>query len=183
MLSKAEAAYSTIRKEAIALLYGLVANDFWFAYKLCIVVNTDALSLYWLRGCRDKTPYLTRIAMQLSAYRLEIRHLAGILNITADLLSRKHQKASDFPPDEIYRSALSEKDSEIIMRRLTIPNGKRFSPEEVYELLTGNSLPAAPVLATPKKQRVAVSTFSKPVNRLPPPAHKRKIKMPVVRPN
>ncbi len=42
------------------------------------------------------------------------------------------------------KNILSEKQSEQILARLTIPSGKKFSPEEVQNLLELESLPAPP---------------------------------------
>ena len=182
MLSKAECKYSIPRKEALALLYGLVAMDFWFSHIPKVVVNTDALALVWLGGCKGKNAFLTRVALQLSSYNLELRHVSGKLNLTADLMSRATKGAAGNPIETDKQATLTEAEMENIVRRLTIPEGKIFSPEEVHYLLTGESLPAPIVPPKPKTKQVRQVPIYSEHKRLPPCKPDRKINMPFTRP-
>ena len=181
MLSKSEAFYSIPKKEGMALLYGITAMDFWFAFEENVVIYTDALSLTWLRNCRGRNPFLTRVAVQISAYNVELRHIAGKDNQVADLLSRNTKDDQTNPHTKKLKQFLSEKDSLAIIKRLTIPNGTVFTVAEVHELLTGESMPAAPEL---KKKRPIRKVRETPVSttktRLPTTKTTRKIKMPYV---
>ena len=182
MLSKAERAYSIPKKESIALLYGLVAMDFWFSNSPKVIVNTDAQSLVWLSGCKGKNAFLTRVALQLSSYDLELRHIAGKDNIIADIMSRDTKGAADNPPGAERIGFLSEAETEQIVKRMTFKEGKIFTPEEVYELLTGESLPAAAVLPKPKAKTVRQVPIYGEQRRLPICKPTRKINMPLTRP-
>ena len=182
MLSKAERKYSIPKLESIALLYGLVAMDFWFSHAPKVIVNTDAQSLVWLGGCKGKNAFLTRVALQLSSYDLELRHIAGKDNIIADTMSRDTKGAAEFPPGAERLGYLSEAETEQIVKRMTFKEGKTFTPEEIYQLLTGESLPAAAVVPKPKTKTVRQVPIYGEQRRLPVCKPTRKINMPLTRP-
>ena len=182
MLSRTEQNYSTVKKEALALLFGLVSMDFWFAGLPLIILYTDAHCLIWLGACRGRNPFLTRIAIQLSTYNLELRHIEGRNNLVADILSRATRGAHDEPPGLDAKTILSEKDSEAIIRRLTIREGRVFTTSEVHQLLTGACLPAPPTSLKPKAKKVRDVPISNEIRRMPPIKYERKIRMPHTRP-
>lgn len=97
MLSKSEKNYSTFKKEAIALLYGLISMEFFLLNQPKIIVKTDAKSILFLRACKGSGTFLTRIALNLAAYPLEITHIPGnsmsqLINCRAIMLKTAHQQ-------------------------------------------------------------------------------------------
>ena len=78
--------------------------------------------------------------MELSKYEAEIYHVPGKENEISDILSRNHKNLNDIVSEEKRRHVLTEKQTEEILRRLTIPQGRHFTTEEVKWLLEADSL-------------------------------------------
>ncbi len=64
----------------------------------------------------------------------------GVENEVSDVLSRHHKNMDGIIKETKDRNILSEKQSEQILAWLTIPSGKKFSPDEVQNLLEWESL-------------------------------------------
>jgi hypothetical protein len=96
----------------------------------------------FLRLCKESQGILLRFSLELSKYDAEIHHVPGIESEVFDVLSRHHKDIDGIIKETKDRNILSEKQSEQILARLTIPSGKKISPEEVQNLLELESLPA-----------------------------------------
>jgi hypothetical protein len=176
MLTKSEKQYGTFKKEAIALLYGLTTMEFFFLNQPKVILKTDARSLLFLRACKGSGSFLTRVALQLSAYPIEIHHIPGKLNVIADVLSRNNNKHDPALMYEEHKSAMSEKEAQAFISRLIIPDSKPFTVEEVKELLEGDHLPS-PKPPRPSTRKLDSTLYTNKTT-LPKIKHERKIKMP-----
>ena len=81
--------YSTIEKEALGLLMALEKFHVYVnspAY--CIQVYSDHNPLSFVNKMRNKNQRLTRWALALQPYNLNIQHIKGKDNLVADFLSR-----------------------------------------------------------------------------------------------
>jgi hypothetical protein len=92
----------------------------------------------------------------LSKYDAEIHQVPGVKNEVSDVLSRHHKDIDGIIKETRVKKVLSEKQAEHILARLTIPDGKRFTPEEVQNLLELESLPAP--LSSKKKAESKAKT-------------------------
>ena len=183
MLSRAEQKYSTFKKEALALTYGLTAMSHFMLNHPKIIVYTDARSLLYLRACRNSNPYLTRLALTLCQYNIELYHLKGSLNLTADALSRHHRKMDSMEAVEDQYKPMSEKEATQLVNRLTLQRDTHFTKEEVFNLLTGDSLPAMKQKTTVKKPASQAAKYFKQQDSQPEKKGPKKVHLPPLRRN
>ena len=81
--------YSTIEKEALALIWGLQHFEVYVGGGMHpVVVYTDHNPLTFLSSLQNANQRLMRWALFLQPYRLSIRHIRGTENVLADALSR-----------------------------------------------------------------------------------------------
>ena len=81
--------YSTIEKEALALLMALEKFQVYLDHAgHNIVVYSDHNPLQFVETMKNKNARLTRWALALQPYAIEIKHIKGKDNIIADFLSR-----------------------------------------------------------------------------------------------
>jgi hypothetical protein len=86
-LSGAQLNWSTIEKEAYAIIYALQKFDY-LVFGREIHLFTDHNPLQYLAISAPKSAKLTRWALSLSRYNMKISHTPGVENVTADCLSR-----------------------------------------------------------------------------------------------
>ena len=82
-----ETRYSVIEREAYAVLFALQKFDM-IVFGSKIVLFTDHNPLQYIATGSVTPSKLTRWSLSLSRYNIEVRHVAGINNPVADLLSR-----------------------------------------------------------------------------------------------
>ena len=81
--------YSTIEKEALALLMSLIHFEVYVgSSSVPVVVYTDHNPLVFVHRMRNKNRRLMSWSLQLQAYDLKIQHIRGKDNVLADALSR-----------------------------------------------------------------------------------------------
>lgn len=87
LLTSAERNYSTIEREALALV---VACDKFRGYieGAVTTVMTDHQPLRWLMSLKSPTGRLARWSLRLQQYNLNIQYIPGKTNVVADILSR-----------------------------------------------------------------------------------------------
>ncbi len=93
-----------------------------FASKLIILI--DAKSILFLRLCKESQGILLRFSLELSKYDAEIHHARGIENEVSDVQSRHHKDIDGIVKEKKDKNILSEKQTEQILARLTIPTEK-----------------------------------------------------------
>ena len=174
--TRAERKYGAFKKEVLALLYTLRSLDFFLRYAPKLTILVDAKAIIFLRLCKDSSGILLRFSLELSSYHnAEIHHVAGTNNVISDILSRHHEGIDEILAEKKVRY-LTEQQTEDILERLSIPNGKRFTNEEVAYMMEAESL-LDPIPRKPKS-----SSSGKPGKRsfpnMPKTLHERKIKMP-----
>ena len=154
--SKTERKYGICRKETLALLYTLKSMDFFLRFAAKIVLLVDAKSILFLRMCKESTGILLRFSLELSKYEAEIYHIPGEQNQISDLLSRQHESLADIIKEHKNRHIMTEEQTEQILRRLTIPEGRKFTNEEFKWLLEADSY-ENPFIETNKKKPISKS--------------------------
>ena len=80
--------YSTIEKEALALISALDHFDVYVSSSQVLVVYTDHNPLVFLNRMRNSNHRLMRWSLFLQGFNLEIKHIRGRDNVLADALSR-----------------------------------------------------------------------------------------------
>jgi hypothetical protein len=131
----------------------LKSIDFFLRFANKLVILIDAKSILFLRLCKESQGILLRFSLELSKYEAEIHDVPGVENEVSDVLSRNHKYIDDIVKESKEKNILSEKQTEQILARLMIPQGKHFSSEEVRNLLELESLPAP----SPKAKRKSES--------------------------
>ncbi len=88
-LNKHQKSYSTIEKECLALILSL---EHFVVYvgnpNMPVIVYTDHNPLKFLQRMKCRNQRLLRWCLSMSEYNMEIRHIKGKDNLTADALSR-----------------------------------------------------------------------------------------------
>ena len=81
--------YSTIEKEALALIWALQTFEVYVGGSLApIVIHCDHNPLTFLHSLQNPNQRLMRWCIFLQPYNLDIRHIKGKENVIADALSR-----------------------------------------------------------------------------------------------
>lgn len=81
--------YSTIEKEALALVWALQHFEVYVGGGVqAVVVYSDHNPLTFLHSFQNPNQRLMRWALFLQPYNLDIRHIKGVENVMADALSR-----------------------------------------------------------------------------------------------
>lgn len=85
--------YSTIEKEALALILALVHFDVYTSSCQTLVVYTDHNPLVFLGRMKNSNPRLMRWSLFLQGFNLDIQHIRGKDNVFADALSRSYMQS------------------------------------------------------------------------------------------
>ena len=80
--------YSTIEKEALALIWALQQFEVYIGFGGPLVVYTDHNPLTFLSSLKCPNQRLMRWTLFLQAHSLDVRHIKGKENVIADALSR-----------------------------------------------------------------------------------------------
>ena len=137
---KSERRLAPVQKEVLGLLYTLTSLHY-FLKGHHLIIYADARSLTLLKTCSASSPYLARLAMELSAYDFELYHLEGSLNIEADALSRLHKLEDKIlSDDKLINDAMTKEESLLFLEFLKIPSDYRFTVPEVRHMLTSEPL-------------------------------------------
>ena len=173
--TKTERAYSTIKKEVLALLYTLRTMDFFIRYSNDLKILTDAQGILFLSMCKDSQGILMRFSLELSKYDAEVIHVPGENNEVADVLSRHHVGIDQIQDAEGKITPMTEKQACEILKRMTLPSDLRFTKEEVAIMLDVPSLPN-PIAKAARKS--TAKTGTRIIKNTPKMLADRKIKMP-----
>ena len=111
-LNQSEMNYSTIEKEALAIIYGLKINR-----SLClgfpIIIHTDHRPLTWLLTTSSANSRIARWQMMVAEYDIQIKFIPGKENTVADCLSRLRQQEDSLIEENVL-VITPEKESESI---------------------------------------------------------------------
>ena len=136
ILDKREIRWSTIRKEAASVLLMLHVFDWFLKGAPLITSYCDALSLIWLRNCKNQVPILFRFSQVISCYELELIHISGKENFQSDYLTR-----SLFPTDMPEEIGMSEATATELFEQLTLPDGYKVNKDILRKYMTDSGLP------------------------------------------
>ena len=170
LFSQTERNYSTFKKEVVSVLAGLSSFDSILRFAEDLMLLVDARSILFLRAAKASSPILTRFALAISCYNLEIRHIKGSEHVLPDVLSRSIEPSTD---DNI--TPMTEKEAEELLTQLTLPNGYNIDRETLKKYLTDDGLPS---LRSPKKKAVQTTAKIDSTTFKPAIKRERKIKMP-----
>ena len=172
---KSERKLAPVQKEILGLLYTLTSLHYLLKGHH-LIVFADARSITLLKTCSSSSPYLARLALELSAYDFELYHLEGSLNIEADALSRMHKLQDKIlAQDKHNNNAMTKEESLLFLEYLKIPNNTRFTVEEVRHFLT--SEPLRSQLAAKIKTR-NTSCLKSPTTNMPTVIKAKKVHEP-----
>jgi hypothetical protein len=150
-LNKSEQNYSTYKKEAIAISYGLTACAFYLRFAPEFLVLTDAKGLIFVKLAGASSPILARTAIIISQFNMRIQHVEGKLNTTADLLSRsQHENETNTDGERLEH--INEKEAIKILDKTRLKHDLIMTAEQVKELVT-----SPPPLSNRIKKRVNTS--------------------------
>jgi hypothetical protein len=173
--TKAERAYSTVKKEVLALLYTLRTMDFFLRFAPKVVILVDAQAIVFLRLCKDSQGILLRFSLELSKYDAEVHHVPGVNNEISDVLSRHHDGIDKILEEAKGSRPMTEEQTVQLLKKLCIPENYKFSKEEVATMLELDSLPN-PV--EKKRKSSAAKMGERQIKNVPKTLSARKIKMP-----
>jgi hypothetical protein len=114
--------------------------DYFLRYTVQLMILVDAKAIIFLRLCKDSSGILLRFSLEISRYNAEIHHVSGENNFISDILSRHNTGIDGILQEKKDVKYLYEQQAEDILMRLTIPNMRKFSKEEVAHLLEAESL-------------------------------------------
>ncbi len=117
------------------------------------------------------------VSLELSKYTAEIYHIPGKENEISDILSRNHVNLKDIIDREKGRHYLTEEQTEQILRRLCIPEGRHFTTEEVKWLLEADSI-ENPIQPKRKKAPSKAKIGPRQIKNTPKMLSTRKVKLP-----
>jgi hypothetical protein len=169
--TKTEQGYSIFKKEILALLYTLKAMDYFLRFAQKLIILVDAKSIVYLRLAKEDKGILLRFSIELSQYKAEIHHIPGVENVVSDVLSR-HHTLSDIDNED----TLSEEDSIALVKKLTLPYGYVFKPEEFKHLLEGSSPPS--IRLKPKRRGNKTVEGERHIKNTPQTLHNKKVNLP-----
>ena len=173
--NRSERKLAPVHKEILALLYCLTSLNYVLRGHP-LRVFADAKSLTLLKTCSTSSPYLSRLAMELSVYDFELFHVPGKLNIEADALSRMTKTHDKILSSDKHKStAMTKEESLLFLEYLTIPSNHHFTQSEVRDLLTSEPLKSE--LQAKARARVASSRKTKQ-NNVPNTVKAKKTKEP-----
>ncbi|XP_076465998.1 uncharacterized protein LOC143297484 [Babylonia areolata] len=95
-LNAAERNYPTIKRECLALVWGIQKFE-PYLYGKPFVVQTDHAPLQYLDRAKTASGRLTRWALQLKPFSFTVQAIPGKENVGADYLSRLPEQESGFP--------------------------------------------------------------------------------------
>ena len=173
--TRAEQKYGVFRKETLALLYCLKSMDFYLRFANKVIILIDAKAIIYLRMCKDSAGILLRFSLEISKYDAEIHHVQGITNEVSDALSRNNINIKEIIEDKKEANILSEKETEHILKRLTIPDGREFTSDEVRWLLEADSIQSPFFKKKPPSKAKLGKRF---IKNNPKTLGERKIKLP-----
>ena len=151
IFTKSERAASSFQRETISLLQGITSYEFYLKFAECIVVFTDCVSILWWKSCKASNYLLMRLALILSNYEVEIKHVKGGDSWICDIVSRYFEKKeTDFD----VQNSLTISQANELFKLVTLPNGYSIDKETLKKYLT------MPGLINPfaKKPKIKKST-------------------------
>lgn len=93
--NKHQIKYNTTQKELLAIIEALrYFRPYVYLRKATII--TDHQALVWIMSCKNPSPRVMRWKIELSSYSFDIIHRPGLLNESADALSRIQIDPEDF---------------------------------------------------------------------------------------
>ena len=138
--TQSERKLAPVHKELLTLLYTLNSCDYILrGAKLRIFC--DAKCIAFIKTCSLSSPYLARLALDLSVYDFEVFHVPGTLNVEADALSRLHFKNDEIlTNDKILNNSMTKEESLRFLQYLTIPTNFRLTVSEIRQLISSEPL-------------------------------------------
>lgn len=101
-LSAAQANYSNIERETLALVFGVSRfHTYLFGKKFTILTDHKPLEMIWRKPLTSAPPRLQRLLVKLQGYDIEVKYKPGKDMVVADALSRlpNPDKREDIPLD------------------------------------------------------------------------------------
>jgi hypothetical protein len=94
VLKPAEQRYTTCEKELLAIIYALQRFKIYI-YGRKVILFTDNQAITFLQKCVITSNRVARWMMEIQQFDLEIRHIKGVQNHLADVLSRSPKGLTD----------------------------------------------------------------------------------------
>ena len=151
LTSDTQSAYTPLRLQITALLYGMESMQFFFLHAKKIQIHMDIRAIALLRMAKGSNSALTRNAISLEPYQLELIHEDLQSDLAQFILSRLNTTLD--PPREemdILTQKLSKKTSKQFLH--SMEQNKGFQQTDILELINADKLPS--ILQTNKPTKV-----------------------------
>ena len=147
-----------VHKEILSLLYTLTSLDY-ILRGATLKIFADAKAMIYVKMCAASSPYISRLAMQLSQHDFQLYHIEGRLNLEADALSRLHKVKDKIPQkgNSLLLKPMTKEETLLFLEYLTIPSNYPLSITEIRQLLTTEPLKSE--LTLKAKTRLASRTY------------------------
>ena len=133
-----ETRWSTHRKEISSIIFSLHALRAILQFA-SINIITDCRAILWLRSCKDSNDALSRMAIELCKYSLQISHIRGKENILSDALSRYTFSTE---PEENTLPLMTTAEADILIKILIPPADLQLNQSQIRRMLESTSLPS-----------------------------------------
>lgn len=146
LLNKAERNYSTLEREALAIVYGLKVNrPLLLGHKVRIL--TDHRPLKYIFSTNSNNTRVARWRLQVAEYDIEVDYLTGKDNVVADALSRIRLDEEVIGAVTLDDGTRADEVLEWNLRSLSVAQNKDVKWGKLKEYLRGNSevIPKLPV--------------------------------------
>jgi ribonuclease HI len=127
VLKPAEQRYTTCEKELLAIIYALQRFKIYIYWRK-VILFTDNQAIPFLHKCVITSNRVARWLMEIQQFDLEIRHIEGVQNHLADVLSRSSRGLTDDETRNLTRP------DQIMVRKIQVYEDKTLKKE----LQTGN---------------------------------------------
>ena len=131
-LSVSESGYSANKLETLSIVWGLGVMDMYLRFAPSkILLRTDCRALEYIKATKDVNPHMMRLFEKLMQYKITCKHIAGKDNALADFYSRMNIKRESCRGERT--EVLSEAESNYLIDRLNIPEGREYTYEDLQK--------------------------------------------------
>ena len=137
-LTKSERNYSIFKLELVSCVHGLLSAKTLFSFA-SVKMFVDSKSLLFVRLCKSSSEQVARLAILLSSFDIDLFHVPSEVNFLSDYLSRL-PTTNTLQCEEGDLRLLSEKESNVILSHLIVPDNLTLPSSIIRKLLNEESV-------------------------------------------